>query len=582
MATLPNKPTYSNITENLALISDKIDLLHECSTKDFSRLSISFKSFFKQANELSKSANELIGKIQNEESKETFKHLNDLYKKFFAFQISIDRSLEGYMDYFNQSNLKFNQFYYLLRNFEQNLLSYNLLIKNLKLSSVKKAESNTEQIESDLQAVIKYLVKSMNTLLQNINTLAEEYKSVRKVVESSKSSISDSLNDIINKLYSSIIYYSDKQKEAVETLPVISENTSACSNDLQDVITYLQFHDIIRQKMEHIHEAQMKLLHELGVEENEELSELNADVLTKISNVATLQSVQLLKANKEYQGAISHIISKLQNISETGLNIFNLCKSFAYNSEVDNNSIFDEFGKRLKSVSEEFKRVDKKLVDTLEVVQSVVDKSEVLVDDIELLGKGFLNFGKLVNEEMVFYKNSKESEAIVLKIKELVGTLKNNKSELVSSFESFYFSTQKLTINSYQKEIDSNIDVIHNLSTLIAVFDNEQKTLENLMSDLNELSVQLSGGMGNPVRDVEYYDCFDSMVGQVMELLDSIKFYTKVRVDDERGLEEIKKGYTVKSEHDVHELIVNTELTQEQLEKIVNKESEESDDVEFF
>lgn len=571
--------SYAKIIEYLNEISTKINSLHECSTKDFSQLSASFKDYFKKSNELSGKANEIINKIHLEDQSNSFKKLDQLYKELFKTQKTISSDISNVNEFMEKSNSAYNKLYYKIKNYEQNLLALKLIFTNVKISLSEDRDKELLNIEKEIYSSSKNVIEQLSSIISEFEIFEGDYKSNSSLLEKNKKFINKNLNTIVDQLYSAIIFYSDKQEESIEILPKISAKTKICSKDLEEIIKYLQFHDIIRQKMEHIHDAQQKLIDEINTADEKDIAEKEkAEILQMISNIANLQSAQLLRANKEYQAAINHIVNKLQNISLVGTEIYDLCKNFANYDESNKDTIYKEFGDRLSNVSEYFMQVNDKMNEVHLIVDNYSKRSKKINDTLELA------FGYTTKNESYIKdyikSNNKSNDSLKLnaKLEEHLEILRNNKKEITEIFNNFIEHGKVLNIDSVKVNYNSNTELLSNISTLIKLFEQKQSEIDGLLFNLNNLSLQLSGGIGESIKKVGYYDCFDSTVSEIILLLNNIRFSTELKVEDEAELERLKEHYTVESEHMVHELLLQSEA----IDNLDEEEDEEENEVEFF
>ena len=564
---------YADIVNSLTQISDKIENLHECSSRDFNHLSISFKKYFKKSKDLSEKANLVLSNVSIGEQNKIINELNTAYKEIYALQKIINKNQINYNDYFASCNLSYNELYYLSKNFEQNLLSLDLIMTNFKLSANYSKSKELQGMQTEINLYTKYILKNLSDLFDEIGFFTSTYEESNATLSANKNVIDSDLTLIVDQIYSTIIFYSDKQKESSLILPKITESTKNCSADIEGIIKYLQYHDIIKQKMEHIHKAQEKLLNELNDQTGENETITSVSLLNKVGNIASLQSAQLLRANKEYQDAINHITKKLNNISDYGLQIFNYCKDFTNFNEQEEASIFKEFITKLVFVNEGFQTLTHKIeesADLIDVTKKQLEKVSSMIENTLML---FVHLRTSMKSFMELIGKETFELSFIDKYSEHFETLKND-------YLGFGFFTEKFNkfdfeVADKQQHINENVNVLYNIQQLVLIFQEEQNNIDSLLTELFELSNDLSGGVRESVKKVEYYDCFDKTVKEIIEILNLIKGDAEF---DKNDIENLRQNYTVKSEHEVHEHVLN----KEEVEKDPDNDEEEENDVEFF
>jgi hypothetical protein len=118
----------------------------------------------------------------------------------------------------------------------------------------------------------------------------------------------------------------------------LNNHTQKCFSHMGEVITNIQFHDIIRQKMEHIQLSQNELIKEINeLESTNKNKENQLNLIVKIPEITDIQVAQLLYTNKDYQTSIEKITNQL-------LEVGNEMKALhvLYNSIHENSTTFEK------------------------------------------------------------------------------------------------------------------------------------------------------------------------------------------------------------------------------------------------
>ena len=106
---------------------------------------------------------------------------------------------------------------------------------------------------------------------------------------------------------------SHKIQESDLQLPVLKQKIENSSKSIENIITHLQYQDIIKQKIDHIRKSHLQIIDDLQESdqtvEHSGKDQDSSGKLKKIGDIAGLQTSQLMLVNKEYQQAIEVMLS---------------------------------------------------------------------------------------------------------------------------------------------------------------------------------------------------------------------------------------------------------------------------------
>lgn len=168
-------------------------------------------------------------------------------------------------------------------------------------------------------------------------------------------------------------YYSEVKKYFEEN-KVTSENEVVRKSYLDAInhlIIDLQFHDIIRQKLEHIEEVHNKAIEEISM--TDELSDLSVtNYVCIIPEISALHTLQLRNLREEYNNATSDIGEALEELIKLG-------ERAEAMGVIDHNDTARH--------AQEFNKVVSKLKDELQQINTKFVEGETLSPSDEVLGK---------------------------------------------------------------------------------------------------------------------------------------------------------------------------------------------------
>jgi len=586
----------ASIKEIIILLSDidvKISALNESSAKDFLTLNSNLKENYKLAEKISVNAKQLFEILAG-------KDRNYLLKKLDTFHTGLKFQIDGFSDSVIKGSKVletiqglFNTMFIPIKNFNQNLMTLNFLLANLKLNLTYLKQEEQIIGKSDvLMKKIKSIKEIYDVFDNNVNKLKVLSSSIQAFFGQLKEQQTIALDAILEQVQSSVTVLSAKYQEASIQMPQLTKKTEDYFENVSKIITNLQFHDIIRQKMEHVQNTHKEIINELNSfdfkDSKAALAEHTSQFL-QIRDIAGVQVAQLIHTNQEYQDAIEKITVNFLEIGDDMKAVAEMCNDFSGHHPGRGGSHFREievnleksvelinkfgadgelFSNKVKTIVNSVSSLRKELDDIqgqfdfikngMTEIFDILRPKEKKLPEIYKLGKQLSDVSKTIREEldlMTKYFRSAEDETLVLE------TLVEN------SFESTFNS-------NLQKFSDSIYSVVKILNA-----DNSQ--VEEILGVNGELGGQLAVDIQTSIEKVKYYDFFEQVIEEIILQLNNI--YLTIKSDSSAkpegasyDLESLKKRYTMQSQRTIHGRVLN-EMQEEDAPV-----EEEEDDIEFF
>ncbi|MBN1115900.1 MAG: hypothetical protein JXA77_01750 [Bacteroidales bacterium] len=546
-------------------VRSKIDSLIDCSVKDFEILNSNFKKYYLNLQKLSEASNKIIDVINKIHENDNFNSLlsKDKYQKEKIFD-----SLSSHLEKLKELSQTFNFFQLILSNAKQDLSTIKLLVTNLHFDPI---------ISTDY--------KSINNLIDSISKSHKEQETANKAIcliinksikfiEEGLFSNSELFGEQIEKIQQSLFHIEDISISVKKHKKHIDEIEKKKVSSTSEIITNLQFQDILRQQIEHVQEAHQDITRNLK-DSHREGEIISDDELYKIRDINTLQSAQLIHANREYQKAVETILHKINDLDS----FFN-----------QYNTIWNQFGK-----PESIK---------LQMIKSnLVEQSSNLSSRKFSLNHLYNNFYKLVDAvdtdltKYIAYKSKKDDILINIKdLRKIIGNiesahLKDNKynpvaqiTEELDKLNEWYNKLENEYSNSIHKiNISGNLikDKIKLDIKLIDKFSEDLAILTEYMEELFKpgfnTNMHLEPTSDFSVDQVAYYKTFEKEVQEIIHFLDQLLENININQKDveKDRLEHLKKLYTMESEREVHKLITGDDNESKKMD-------DNDDEVEFF
>jgi hypothetical protein len=604
----PKKPNRKNFnisihefTDVFLGIDDQILQLHQCSSDDFLGLNADFKQYYKQTKAISDNASQIFNALTESETKALLKDLENLYKDLKSIQIQFSNHLNDTISLLKEIIQLQSKLFLPLKNMNQDLLTLKFLLANLKISNSTQNKAEISKIEKIVYSYNEVINDFKICSFQNESNIEQLKDSVTKSLlnfESIKERNLNDLDSILNNIHNGIILFAEKHEEVARQIPELAHKTESSSKSIADIITNLQYHDIIRQKMEHVQATHKKLLDELEAiadEKDDKEKENHQKLLVRIRDIANLQSAQLVYANKEYQQAIEVITDKFLSISDDMTTISSMCK--AINAAQDNS---DEL--YLQSLIDKMQNSSNVLNRFLDASQSFTQQIDGLTSQIFRTGEGVGKFSKsLINLKNISaqtleafsssYKEDKDLSNSLKQVESLYYDVERFEGIIQEGFGKIANIGSKLlpNIGENLKGAQSNgifMQAAKSMGEIINQLNQKYLRVKSLLDENLTASKNISADVKESINKVRYYDFFEKVIVDIIAEFNHIYQMLKTEISsDDSGTEDldsIKKLYTMASEHKIHDKITHTDGEVDLFSDDENNFEEDDDNLELF
>ena len=572
-----------DISDQFTKIDSLIVEILNCAAEDFLGLNERFKEAYSKSTYISSNAEEVFKAYASSYTSDSLLSLKELFKKFSQAK----REANKYADLIVA---RIDEVYDILesidlhsKNINQNLLTLKFLIANLKISGLDlDADQFIEQKDELFIEFNRLVNKSKLTELELAKSLHGNMKLLREGVDRVKRNMRNADQQIgiaIDIINESIIVFSEKQQELNINIPKLQEYNKKLRDSIDTIITNLQYHDIIRQKIEHVQVSHKEILSNLATENNNE----QQSYLSQIGELVNIQSALLVRANKEYQRAIEQIIEKFKTIGSIAQTILQQCKDLKKIQEI--------------TAEQSFTGVAQKLTNTTLPVSkflSLLARVNNLLQSIEH------NVSQMVEISVVDDEANRFGELLLKRIKQPELKLQPG---LIQQIESVTYDiiASRYQIGTLYLQLESKIAEIDRLSSLISqnTKSQEWETIPTILKEIagnllqcdEKVGVLLKGKLdasnelgdiiSKAVDQVKYYEVFELKILEVIKLLNHIYATLSGKEEsqfDKDDLEFMRKLYTMESEHKIHNLVVKGNTGIDDLPETDQDESS----IEFF
>ena len=597
METLNNEKSQQSIKDIILVFSDidvKITALTECSAEDFLSLNNYLKKFYNDAKVISNQTEQIYDIIAGNQHDKFFEELlsvqESLNSRINMLKNKILKSIRGLEKMLTSLNLVFVP----LKNFNLNILTLNFLLVNLKLNV---AYSDNENLNG-IAGKVDWITAEINKLKMILPKISESLLLVKNVTRLSSGKLIDirkknilDIDRVTGQINDSVILLKDKQTMAARKMPELTKRTQSYFDSVNKIIMNLQYHDIIRQKMEHVQETHKNIIKELAAMDLKtdsdgkiDLSE-SAQQFLQIRDIAGVQVAQLINTNKEYQKAFAVIMRKFWDISEDMSVISQLSNEFVGDNDITD-SYYKDVQDRLRGTTTVLKRLinaNEDFGNEINIISSTIEDKQDRVKEIKTLYGGINDTITEILDTLP-QNGEKSVGRITNEISQLIDTISENLNDVVLFFNQAQNISKKLQdINREDSENDISAhlrELTNKISLLLNSIEEHNQRIEAILTNNSKLSLNLSSEIKSSVEQVKYYDFFEKIMLEIVTSLNTI--YAKLdnetlnmlKHNKAENLKSLEERYTMESERIVHQQALG--------EEVADIPADDDNDVEFF
>lgn len=564
--------SYS-VEEIVSLFEDvdqKIQDLHQCSADDFLGLNAKFKNFYKESKSVSSDATTLLALFsheQNEQLKE------ELTAGRTELQLSLDSMKEQQYETLrlvHDLGDAMSAYLFPLRHINNEFGILNMELIALEVSFRTALLQNNFDTKSFQQ-----MIRDWEEFVYDITETKKLSQSFLEECEYSLHHIEliggrglRSLVTLTELTEQGLILFDAKQKESNQNLPAIRAKSDSVAKSIADVITSLQYQDIIRQKMEHIQQAHVKLLDDLQQIDLDKSPNAWTQVLVQVRDISALQAAQLLATNKEYQAAIEAIALHFRTIAKEMTSVASICRS-TMNDNDDR-----EQRSTITDLVDRFKRADALLARVLEVFPECSREVLLIRDGASMLQKRigghvetFFRLSTQVEVMLSPYRKTlgRHFEHYMLQVDEMLSTMRRNMESvsvqnaiLIKSIEGLGRYAKKLAESELLWDyVQLNVKRSHSLSERLL---NTEQESNALLRKIETTCRSISDETQAALAAVRYYDFFENVIAEIVRGLSSMssRICAEVDVAEHGDMSAVRDLYTMESERKIHDQFTGT------------------------
>ncbi len=583
------------LVDTFSNIDGRISELHKHSSGVFMQLNSYLKEYYKKINIISDNASRIFDTILGNEKNNLLKELDTLYCEIKDYRQIAEEENKKSIKHLNLINVKANYLSVAIRNFNQDLITFKYLTTNYRLiSNYENFETEWNNTIEEWDVETSNVQPTLSEIGKEINTLKTQISGYLNVSETSNTDSSKRISGLSNEIKSIYNNVLEKNHQSETYFPVIKEKSKRSSDSIGNIITHLQYHDIIRQKIEHIQQYHQNIINTIKSEQSNLKSLMDVTASQRfgqIGEIVGLQAEQLILVSREYQNALEVITRNFQIIADDINTITNISNEFCSDGKNKEVTLLKQVKDKLDEGIlmldiNNIGLINKDLIKVRETVRNIHKLTLFNVTEpLNKLEKAELFRGRELNPGN---KKTDSNPGILYQIASLASDISVKKYDLQQRIDELLelsgkFKTSEDNNGQGSRTEQEQIRLMVKVTRILNSLDEDNKQLNSVLVENGKLNQDIINEIQGAINKVDYYELFEKVLKSVIEKLNDVNIKLRFENGNKKAspsgdnLKDIESLYTVESERLIHQNYLSGESS-----KDINPTEEPQEDIELF
>lgn len=550
-------------------LSNSLNMLFGKSEEEFLSVGSKFESFSGRAKELSEMSSSATRLTSGKEIITAIEGLRNQFDRVTQYLESSQEESDCYITkLFNILEI-IDNLDFICEGFKRMAQTLQFLSISARIETTRlgQDEDGFSTLADDVKKLAKLVDKKSIDILNNSKSLAiiiqDSISRSKELLNTQQSSAVETLKDARYSLESLI----DLNEKSSRVSARLAKRSSEIYQNIGEVVSSMQFHDIARQQVEHVSEAMEDIQRRLkeARDDNGNISrDHQSELVCWVSDVCELQSSQLLCAKDEFVDAVNRIISNLKGISANVNTMVNELQEIDGSSHRSETSFLSRIEEGIIAVIKSLSENNKIGMEISTAVAGTVDAMAVFVNgikevgaEIELIalnarvkatrtGEEGKTLGVLAEAIQQLSMDARSQSTVLLdKLKTIAAEAGNFHARTDGTLDSSVSSVEDMM--SIQENLLSSLRRINTDYT--AIMKEINKNGRTLGEDIETITdkIMFHNEMARDIDNVKAG--LDGIVKQIQQLIPSFTISRKVE-----RFEVLKDRYTRRKEREIHQL----------------------------
>ncbi len=445
--------------------------------------------------------------------------LDEIRSSFVQMQrICKESGFEDGMDYLRRTLESVHALERLMAEFRQVVRNLRMMGVSTRIESARMDEGSRgfETIAEELEQLAQHVVTHTYRIQGETKALSGRVARAQEGLGQILSLQKQCADGFFSSISRDIGRLEAMEVKAAATASELAGRMEEIGSSVGEMVASIQFHDITRQRVEHVEEALQEVLCIIDRQSEEGRQFSDAELVSWFGDVVGLQSSQLRSAVEHFCEAVESLVTHLHGVGERIADLDAKLHGLIEAPDATGGSTFESMERHLTKVGHSFRRSareGRRIGETMDSLVNTVSELALFIEDIEEIG----------NEVELIALNANVKSAHTGEEGKSLGVLAGAIHKL--SHDACSKSRQ---VAGVLKEIQASAGVLHELA--LRAMDTEP--VNRLTSDIDE-SVKKLLGIDEEIREAfaRALQLGTTMEGEISRLVPTITLHQMIETD---------------------------------------------------
>jgi methyl-accepting chemotaxis protein len=563
---------FGSFFSSIERTANSIGVISGNSEKDFLDIGAKIQRFLMLSKNLSADSSQIASVITESFLKEGITELKGLLKQFSEYLYNSVKDIDNKIEELNQILEKISTIVDDLSNFYKIVKQMRMLCISTKIESSRLGDDDRgfNMLADNVEKLANFIYEKVRLISLNANNLTTKIQ--HSVSELGNLECEQRLQAeiILTNTNLTLIAFEDKYNDGSKKTKDISLSSKDVLNTINKIVVSIQFHDINRQKLEHVSEALERLLSKLANNDTDDVKIISdSDRYGLIHDVCELQVSQLQNARDEFVSAVLDIIGNLGNVEKDIDDIYGEITSVLGEETIFSNN-------SLNNVKAELTSIKTGLNKNGEIGQKIAFSIKSIVDIVDDLTKNVLEIEEVGTEIELIALNAIVKAARTGSEGAALGVLAESIQKLSFTAKSHTGFTSKILkdISDTSLKLKENIGTNYfddassrfvttnkKISEIIQSIEQLGNEAGTVLKKVNINATQLKKEIQYTVNNITIHKTFQikitQLIGELDLVIDEIKQKDVLKSDRKLHTQELLNKYSMNSERNIHNQFID-------------------------
>jgi methyl-accepting chemotaxis protein len=561
--------TYDEWRAILTPASVTLRALAGTTEDEFLQIGSQMQDFYIRSSEITAMANRLVETVSGESAQSVIEHLRRMMNDMEAYLISARNQSSESCEMLERILELLAQVSEPLEGFQKMYKVLRMLSTSTKIESSRLGEMGVGflTLALDVEKLSHLVNEKSSSILIHRQTLAMMINDNLKTVRSSEAAQEVEVGGVLTNTSASLEELVSVNNRCSSFGVLISSISGEVSDNISEVVSSMQMHDMTRQQVEHIEEALEHLFAKLDNNHGtSSADESYRKLVVEAGDVCELQSAQLRHAASELCGAVRSIVDNLQDVASKQTMMASETLTTTGVADSTGGSFVESMSNGMATVTAALAKcaqADRDMSSTIQKVAETMQEITGFVTDIEDIGSEIDLIA--LNAQIKAAHTGKEGAALGV----LAEAIKRLSLEAVTQTEAV--SHTLLQINTVTDQLFRDaLEETEQLGAKVTVMEDELGGILGSLGGMNSELIALLSGLNDRVRmltndidqatgRIDVHERVKQMADDVVTSLDRIvekaRQLEPASSEFKDNLRHMEERYTMQSERHIHETI---------------------------